>query len=401
MAEKEGVTKTHWIIALLVVGAAAGAAILYVRSDASDQAATTHRPPPPVTVSKPASKEIIEWKEFTGQFEAAEYVEIRARVSGYLTSIHFKDGQQVNKGDLLFVIDPRPFEIALESTEAQLVQATAQLKLAKKQLDRTTQLQKKGVATASSLDERIEDVRFAAAAVDVAEAAVHAAKLDLEYTRLTAPVRGRVSRHEVSIGNLVAGGSTGSTTLLTTIVSLDPIRFVFDVSEADALAYKRAIRRGEIPSARDETVTVYGQFTDEQDWPLEGSIDFVDSQIDRSSGTIRVRAVFPNPDLFITPGQFGRLRAPASAKYSAMLVPESAIVTDQANKLVFTVADDGTVAAKAITLGPQIDGGLRIVRSGLMPDDQVIINGLMRARPGGKVTPEAGEIQIKTAASPQ
>ncbi len=401
MAEKAGVTKTQWIIALLVVGAVAGAAIFYVRSDASDQVATTHRPPPPVTVSKPASKEIIEWKEFTGQFEAAEYVEIRARVSGYLTSIHFRDGQLVNKGDLLFVIDPRPFKIALESAEAQLVQATAQLELAKQQLDRTTTLQKRGVATTSSLDEHIEDVRFATAAVDVANAAVHAAQLDLDYTRLTAAVGGRVSRHEVSIGNLVAGGSTGSPTLLTTIVSLDPIRFVFDVSEADALAYKRAIRRGEIPSARDETVTVYGQFTDEQDWPLKGSIDFVDSQIDRSSGTIRVRAVFPNPDLFITPGQFGRLRVPASAKYSAMLVPESAIVTDQANKLVFTVVDDGTVAPKAITLGPQIDGGLRIVRSGLLPDDMVIINGLLRARPGGKVTPEAGEIQIKTATSPE
>ena len=191
MADKAGVTQVHWIIGLLVVGAVASAAFFYVRSDASDQTATTHRPPPPVTVSNPASKEIVEWKEFTGQFEAAEYVEIRARVSGYLTSIHFKDGQLVNKGDLLFVIDPRPFEIALESAEAQLAQATAQLELAKQQLDRTAELQKRGVATASSLDERIADVRSATAAVNVAKAAVNAAQLDLDYTRPTAPVGGR------------------------------------------------------------------------------------------------------------------------------------------------------------------------------------------------------------------
>ncbi|MCW5699627.1 MAG: efflux RND transporter periplasmic adaptor subunit [Rhodospirillales bacterium] len=400
MANISGVKTVHWIIALLAIGAVA-AAMLWWPSGGPKQTTSAGRPPPPVTVSKPASQEIVEWKEFTGQFEAAEYVEIRAKVSGYLMSIHFKDGQLVNKDDLLFVIDPRPFEIELESAEAQLTQARSKLELANQQLERTTELRKKDIATASSLDERIEDVRFATAAVEVAKAAVHAAKLDLEYTRLTAPVRGRVSRHEVSVGNLIAGGSSGNPTLLTTIVSLDPIHFLFDVSEADALAYKRAIKRGEIPSARDETVTVYGQFSDEQNWPMKGTIDFVDSQIDRSSGTLRVRAVFPNEDLFITPGQFGRLRAPASAKFTALLIPEKAIVTDQSNKLALTVTEDGTVVPKVLTLGPRVDGDLRVVRSGLAPDDLVIINGLLRARPGSKVTPEVGEIQTKKLTSPE
>lgn len=413
MTAPSGVTRRRGLIALAVLGMLIAAAVLYMRSGTGDAspgdaakaaaggAGAGNRPPPPVTVSKPAIRDIVEWKEFTGQFEAAEFVEIRARVAGYLTSIHFNEGQLVNAGDLLFVIDPRPFEIALESAKAQLSEATTQMELAQVQLERAETLRQRDFTSESTYDQRQAELRSATAAVDAAKAAVRAAELDLEFTHLKAPVSGRAGSHLVSVGNLVAGGTSGTPTLLTTIVSLDPIHFVFDVSEADMLAYKRAVQRGDLPSARDETITVYGQFTDDEEWPLNGAIDFIDNQIDRSSGTIRKRAVFSNADLFVTPGQFGRLRVPASGKHTAMLVPEEAIVTDQANKLLYTVTDDGTVAPKPIVLGPQLDGNLRVVRSGVSPDDRVIINGLLRARPGAKVTPEQGLINADNVAVPE
>jgi RND family efflux transporter MFP subunit len=206
-----------------------------------------------------------------------------------------------------------------------------------------------------------------------------------------APVSGRVGRHEVSVGNLVVGG-TGETTLLTTLVSLDPIWLMFNVSEGDGMTYKRLIQKGEVESARDNAVAVQGQLMDEKDWPLKGTIDFVDNQYDRSSGTIRVRASFPNKDLFITPGQFGRVRVPMSQDKPTILVPDSAVVTDQSTKLLFSVAEDGTVVPKPVELGAVTDG-LRIVRSGITPEDKIIINGLLRARPGQKVTPQPGEIK--------
>jgi RND family efflux transporter MFP subunit len=210
-----------------------------------------------------------------------------------------------------------------------------------------------------------------------------------------APVSGRVGRHEVSVGNLIMGGTSGTsgTTLLTTIVSLDPIWLMFNVSEGDGMTYKRLIQKGEVKNARDNAVEVQGQLMDEKSWTLSGTIDFVDNQYDRSSGTIRVRAAFPNPDLFITPGQFGRVRVPMSQLRPTMLVPDAAVVTDQSVKLLFTVTPDGTVVPKPVDLGPVTDDNLRIVRSGVTPDDEIIINGLLRARPGQKVTPEQGTIQ--------
>ena len=208
-----------------------------------------------------------------------------------------------------------------------------------------------------------------------------------------APVSGRVGRHEVSIGNLVMGGVEGETTLLTTIVSLNPIWLLFNVSEGDGMTYKRLIQKGELESARSNNVQVEGQLMDETDWPLKGTIDFVDNQYDRSSGTIRVRASFPNPNLFITPGQFGRVRVPMSQEKPTILVPDSAVVTDQSVKMLFTVTGDGTVVPKPVELGSVTDDGLRVVRSGITPDDEIIIAGLLRARPGQKVTPEQGEIK--------
>jgi RND family efflux transporter MFP subunit len=358
-----------------------------------EQAAQTAPPPPPVTVSKPLVREMQEWSDFTGQFEARESVEVRPRVSGYLESINFTDGQLVKRGDLLFVIEPRPFELALETAKAQQAQSEAQLELAKAQLERTAQLRKNDYATQETYDERVAQVNIATASRDAAIAAVNQAQLNLDYTRVTAPVAGRMGRHEVSVGNLIMGGTGGSTTLLTTIVSLDPIWLSFFVSEGDGMTYKRLVQKGEVKSARDNTVEVQGQLMDEKDWTLKGTIDFVDNQYDRTSGTIRVRAAFPNPNLFITPGQFGRVRVPMSQNRPTMLVPDAAVVTDQSVKMLFTVAPDGTVVPKPVDLGPVTDDNLRVVRSGIVPDDQIIVSGLLRARPGQKVTPEQGKIE--------
>jgi len=385
------------IVVLLVVAAAA---LLYRywgfwQSGPATQAAP---PPPAVTVAKPLVKEMEEWSDFTGQFEARESVEVRARVSGYLESVNFTDGQLVKKGDLLFVIEPRPFELALETSKAQLAQTEAQVQLAQQQLDRTAQLRKNDYATKETYDERVSQLAIATASRDAASAAVNQAQLNLDYTRVTAPVSGRMGRHEVSVGNLVMGGITGNTTLLTTIVSLDPIWLTFNVSEGDGMTYKRLVQKGEIKSARDNAVEVQGQLMDEKTWTLKGTIDFVDNQYDRSSGTIRVRASFPNPNLFITPGQFGRVRVPMSQLHPTILVPDAAVVTDQSVKLLFTVTPDGTVVPKTVTLGPVTDDNLRVIRSGITADDQVIINGLLRARPGGKVTPEEGKIEPKPLA---
>jgi len=385
------------LIALVVIAVAA-IAYRYMVAPQGEQAAPAAPPAPAVTVAKPLVEEMKEWRDFTGQFEARESVEIRTRVSGYLESVNFTDGQLVKKGDLLFVIEPRPYEIALDSAKAQLTQAEAQLQLAQVQLDRTSKLLKNDYASKETFDERTAEVQSATASRDNARAALNQAQLNLDYTRVTAPAAGRVGRHEVSIGNLVMGGTTGSTTLLTTIVSLDPIWLMFNVSEGDGMTYKRLVQKGEIASARDNGIQVEGQLMDEKEWDLKGAIDFVDNQYDRSSGTIRVRASFPNPNLFITPGQFGRVRVPMSQLKPTILVPDAAVVTDQSTKLLFTVSPDGTVVPKPVELGSVTDDGLRIIRSGITPDDEVIINGLLRARPGQKVTPEQGTVKPPEAA---
>ncbi len=345
----------------------------------------------PVTVARPLQREIVEYDEFTGQFAPVEFVEVRSRVSGYLQKINLKEGQIVKKGDLLFVIDPRLFEAALASTKAQLAQSIARLELANRQLARAAKLRQRDFVAASAYDERLQEQRVAAASVAIARAAIRTAELNLEFCRIVAPIAGRIGRREISRGNLVTGGAGSGNTLLTTIVSINPIYFVFDMSESDFLAYQRAVQSGKLKSQRD-AIKVFGRLTDEPDWPREGTLNFVDNRIDRTAGTIRVRAVFPNKDGFLTPGQFGRIRIPGSEPYKALLIPDRAILTDQSNKIVMTVTKNGTVVPRRIKPGPMYDG-LRIVRSGLSPDDRIIINGLMRARPGAKVTPQKGEIR--------
>jgi len=353
--------------------------------------------PPAVTVSQPIRRELAEWDEYTGQFAAKEYVEIRARVSGYLTEIHFADGQIVKEGDLLFVIDPRPYEATLAAARAQLAQANAQVDLATQQLNRSAELRKKDFEPASNYDQRVSDLKVATAATESAKAAIRSAELNVGFTQITAPLAGRISNHQVSVGNLVSGSDSAATPALTTIVSLDPIYFYFDMSEGDYLTYQRATAAGKLDEARDSS-PVYVRLTDETEWPRRGLLNFIDNQVDRGAGTIRARATFPNSDFFVTPGQFGRIRIPASERYNAILIPDGAVVTDQSRKVVMTVKDDGTVEPKVVRPGPMTDDGLRIIRSGLAPTDRVIINGLVRARPGGKVTPQPGKIE--TAAQP-
>jgi RND family efflux transporter MFP subunit len=353
--------------------------------------------PPAVTVSQPIRRELAEWDEYTGQFAAKEYVEIRARVSGYLTEIHFADGQIVKEGDLLFVIDPRPYEATLAAARAQLAQANAQVDLATQQLNRSAELRKKDFEPASNYDQRVSDLKVATAATESAKAAIRSAELNVGFTRITAPLAGRISNHQVSVGNLVSGSDSAETPALTTIVSLDPIYFYFDMSEGDYLTYQRATAAGKLDEARDSS-PVYVRLTDETEWPRRGLLNFIDNQVDRGAGTIRARATFANSDFFVTPGQFGRIRIAASERYNAILIPDGAVVTDQSRKVVMTVKDDGTVEPKVVRPGPMTDDGLRIIRSGLAPTDRVIINGLVRARPGGKVTPQPGKIE--TAAQP-
>lgn len=344
-------------------------------------------PPPEVTVSRPLVRRLTEWDEFTGRFEPVQQVEIRARVDGYLQEIGFDDGEIVQAGQPLFVIDPRPYQAAVDRAKAEIETQRAQLTLAQLDQDRTSRLVSTSAAARATLDERNAQLSEASASLAGSEAELRQAELELGFTRVTAPFAGRVSDRRVDVGNLVS-----DQTLLTTIVQLDPIYLTFDMSESDFLAYQRASAKGDLPSTRDNRTIVQAHLVDEDGWPHEGTMSFVDNVVDQGSGTIRGRATFPNPEGLITPGQFGRIRIPGSPEYDAFLIPDSAIVTDQSRKVVLTVGGDGMVTPKIIRPGPSQPGGLRIVRRGLSADDRIVINGLIRARPGTKVTPKDGMI---------
>ncbi len=346
--------------------------------------------PPKVVVATPLRQRLATWTSFTGQFSATDRVEIRAQVSGYLTEIHFTDGQQVKKGDPLFVIDPRPYDIALQNARAQVATAEAALKLSGQQLERTSSLVTSSFASRETLDQRTEQRLAAEATLDQAKAAVRKAELDMSWTHIAAPLTGRIGRHLVSTGNLVAGGQGGgATTMLTTIVSEDPIYLDFDMGESDYVAYQRFLHQPHDGRAVDRSVDI--ELSDENGWKHHGTLDFLDNEMDRSSGTLHARATVPNHDLFIAAGQFARLRVPTAAPADTMLVPEAALATDQSRTMVMTVTADGSVVPKMIDIGESV-GDLRIVRNGLKTDDRVIVEGLMFARPGGKVTPQPSTI---------
>lgn len=345
-------------------------------------------PAPKVTVAKPTQKLVSDQDEYVGRFVAFDFVEVRARVSGYLDKIHFSDGQLVKQGDDLFTIDRRPFEAALDQTKAALEQAKANLAFAEADLKRGSNLVAGTSITQQTLDQRTQAKRVAEASVMAQEAALRQSELDLQFTELKSPVSGRIGDRRVSIGNLVAGGTAGSTTLLATVVTVDPIRFEFTMDEASYLRYLGIASQQAASSAnRGMSLPVRLKLIDEDTFKHEGKIDFVDNAIDRSSGTIRGRAEFKNADGKLTPGMFGRIQLTTSAPAMALLVPDSAIATEQVRKFVYVVSPDGVANPKYVTLGPLVDG-LRVVASGLEATDTVVVNGLLRVRPGIKVDAE-------------
>ncbi|MFY0310461.1 efflux RND transporter periplasmic adaptor subunit [Leisingera sp. D0M16] len=340
---------------------------------------------PTVDVARPLEKKIVEWDEYTGRFEAVETVVLQARVSGYLDGIFFDEGQLVEKGSLLFEIDRRPFEAAVAEAEARLAAALAQQDIAQIEADRAEELLERAVGPRSEAQRRGAELAEAIANVAIAEALLQRVRLDLEFTRIYAPISGRISSTEIDVGNLVQGGSSGATALAN-IVTVDPIEFAFSVSEADFLRYTRLFMSGERPSSRERENPVQVRLMDDGEWAHTGRMTFVDNRIDPNSGTLLGRATLPNPDQFFQPGLFGRLRLPGSAEYTALLIPDRAIVTDQSRKIVYVVADGDVVEEKGITLGP-IHEGLRVIRTGLDPGDRVIVSGLLRVRSGTKVDP--------------
>jgi multidrug efflux system membrane fusion protein len=344
---------------------------------------------PSVVVSYPLQHEESDRLSFLGQFAAVDRVELRAQVGGILSEIHFQDGQIVHKGDLLFVIDPTPYQIDLAQAKAQLTAAQAKYVFAQQELYRAQSLKQSTFGTVENVDQRTADVGAAEAAVQAATATIRDAAFDLQRCNIIAPFTGRIGAHQVSLGNLIAGSrfANAPTTLLATLVSLNPIYINFDMSEAAFLTYQRyRLSYGE-GSAGQVTV----RLSNETQFLHQGMLDFINNEIDRSSGTIHARATVPNPDLLLTPGEFGRIRLQVSPPKPNLLVPDASVQIDQDQHFVLTVTDDGTVVPKTVQIGG-MRGGLRIVESGLTAKDRVIIDGIVRASPGSKVTPENGTI---------
>jgi RND family efflux transporter MFP subunit len=360
--------------------------------------ACAKKAPPPagpatVTVSQPLQKDVTDWDDFLGRFEAVDSVDIRPRVSGYLTEIGFKDGEVVKKGQTLFVIDPRPYQAALDQAKAQTQRAEASLTNAKTLLERGKTLLNARAISQEELDNRQATALQATADLAAAQANERNAALNVGFTRVIAPLSGRVSDRRVAVGNLVAA----DTTVLTTLVSLDPIRFTFDGSEALYLKYQRDNRIGTRRSSRDASNPVLIRLQDETDYRWKGRMDFVDNALSAGTGTIRGRAVVDNPGNFLTPGMFGHLRLLGSAPYKALLVPDKAVQTDQTIQVVYVLGSDGVVHQQQIQPGPVV-GGLRVIKSGLKPTDVVVIDGLTRVKPGDKAKSVQGEIKPRPPA---
>jgi RND family efflux transporter MFP subunit len=370
---------SRWaIIAGVVIGLAA----------CSHQQPAAHLSPPEVTVSKPVQKDIVNWAEFTGRVRAVNFVKITPRVSGYIVAIPFREGDTVHKGDLLFQIDPRPYQHAYEQAIGQLQQAKANQQLQQITFVRQQRLRDTGVIAKEDYDTALSNKNQAGAQVISAQAAVDSAALNLEFTRVTSPIDGRVSRQLVNIGNLVQA----DTTELTTVVSVDPIYAYFHVDELAELRYQRLVKEGKLASSQEGGAPVYLQLQDETGFPHEGIINFADNAYDSSTGTLLVRGTFRNPDGFLVPGNFIRVRIPASPKYQSLLVADRAIGSDQDEKFVYVVGSGNVAHLRHITVGSLADG-LRVVKSGLHPDDVVIVNGIIKVRPNGPVKPEQGRME--------
>lgn len=363
------------VVALPLV-AAGGAVGLFNRQSPAVAAPA----PPMVTVAQPLVREVTEWNDYVGRFEASNSVEVRPRVSGAVVAVHFADGAIVRKGQLLFTIDPRPFTAALEEARAGVATASSDLALATADLDRANRLLAEDAVSKSDVDRLTARVRAARASLSAAQARVTARALDVGFTQVRAPITGRISDRRIDAGNLVSTADAGGGTLLTTINALDPIYFSFDSSEA---LYLKAQREKQATGAAGQQVEI--KLQDEADYKWKGRVDFTDNGISAVSGTVRARAVVSNPDYFLTPGMFGNMRLGEGGATRALLVPDVAVRTDQARKIVFVVGKDGTVAARPVTPGPLV-GGLRTIRSGLSPEDRIVVEGLHMVQPGAKVT---------------
>lgn len=370
--------RAGWIVLILV---AIGLTGYMLRGGTAPAAAPSA---PVVTVATPLQREITEWDEYIGRFEASRSVELRPRVSGQVTAVHFQDGQFVGRGQPLFTIDARPYRAALAEAQAGVATARSDLALARSDLERALRLAAEDAVAKSEIDALRARVTAAQASLAAAQARVRSRSLDVEFTTVRAPISGRISDRRVDPGNLVAAGDGPAATLLTTIVATDPLHFVFDGSEGLFLKSKReGLERG---------AEVQIRLQDETDYRWSGTLDFTDNGLDPNSGTIRARALVHNPDSFLTPGMFGNMRMATGGIEKALLVPDSAVQTDQTRKLLLVVGRDGTVSAKEVELGPIIEGGLRVVRGGLAPGDRVVIEGTQMAIPGGKVTARRGRI---------
>jgi RND family efflux transporter MFP subunit len=380
-----------WVVSLLALGLIAGGVIAGPRLLSPPAGAAAPALLPSVAVSAPLQRDVDTRLQFLGQFSAVDRVELRAQVGGTLTQIGFKDGGIVHKGDLLFTIDPTPYEIKLNEATAQLASARARLDLANRESMRASTLARTGYGSVETADQRAADRRAAQAAVDNAEALVRDAQFDLDHTRITAPFTGRIGTHLVSVGNLIGGSRAASspTTLLATLVSIDPIYLNFDMSEADYMKFLRERQSQTGPLADKVKVALI----DETGFSRQGTLDFVDNRLDRSSGTIHARATIPNSDLLLTPGGFARVRLAVAPPAPALLVPDASVLPDQSEHIVLTVGADNVVTPKRVQVGDLRDG-LRLIRAGLTPSDQVIIGGLPAARPGSKVSPETGAIHF-------
>jgi RND family efflux transporter MFP subunit len=361
-------------------------------------------PPPQVTVAKPVKRTLVDQDEYVGRFVPIDVVEVRARVSGYLDRVHFQDGQLVKQGDLLFTIDKRPFQNTLDQARANLETAKSNVVFTQADLTRGQQLLRDRTISEQIFEQRSQAFRNAQSAVAASEAMVRQAELDLEFTELRAPITGRIGDRRVTTGNLVTGGTGGSTTLLAVIVSTDPIRLEFTFDEASLLRYERLARDGRTDvTGRSGSAPVRLKLIDEQDFSHYGRVEFIDNVIDRSTGTIRGRAQFANSDGLFTPGMFARVQVPASAPYEALMVPDAAIGTEQVRKFVYIVDKENIARQRFVALGQAADD-LRVIKDGLSADDRVVVNGLMRVRPGQKVSPgdqpaappRAGGAQAKT-----
>ena len=361
---------------------------LWLAGCGKQQPAAHGFPPAEVTVSKPVQKEVQNWNEFTGRTAAVNLVKITARVSGYIVSIPFKEGDIVHRGDLLFQIDPRPYQDAYDQAVGQLKQAQANKQLQDATFERQDHLRQTGVIAKEDYDTAVSNKSQAAAQVVSAQAAVNSAQLNLEFTHVTSPIDGRASRQLVNIGNLVQADSTQ----LTTVVSIDPIYAYFSVDELAALTYQRLVQEGKFASTQDGKVPVYLELQDESGFPHAGTIDFSDNTFDSTTGTRLLRASFANANGFLIPGSFVRVRLASSPKYDALLVADRAIGSDQDQNFVYVIDSKSIAQLRHVTIG-QLADGLRVVKSGLQPDDVVIINGILKVRPNSPVKPEQGSME--------